>query len=458
MIPIVAAHDPFRNDLSPRTVRRAAAALVTTLVEALPPAASARAGGIAAELARRLSRRPTARLVEGLDLALVLVADHGLAASTLAARVAANTRAPVYSSVQAAIAALQGPRHGFATPWAEELLTEVATGRSVDVVVEEHLRRGRVALVLRLRSGWRSARRAAARGDACAWRPSTRTRTISTLLELRRAARDAAGGRRVRLCSVCARLRPRSGEAARRSSRSVGPPAGSRTRSRSTRRRRRFACARRMSDPIPPTRSHVRRLAAWSSARRRRRSGSMHVEPPILVLPNAWDVASAKALAALDGCRALATSSAAVARSLGFEDGERAPGAVMVEAAGRIAQRGRRPGDRRSRARLRRSCRHGARRLGRRPRRDQLRGLDPRGARRRRRAGRRDSRDPRRRSRPRDQRTGRHLPRHRPRRRRRGARARPTPTSPPARTASTRSSRRSARSPRSCSGSRGRST
>ena len=63
----------------------------------------------------------------------------------------------------------------------------------------------------------------------------------------------------------------------------------------------------------------------------------MHVEPPILVLPNAWDVASAKALAALDGCRALATSSAAVARSLGFEDGERAPGAVMVEAAGRIA-------------------------------------------------------------------------------------------------------------------------
>ena len=64
----------------------------------------------------------------------------------------------------------------------------------------------------------------------------------------------------------------------------------------------------------------------------------MHVEPPILVLPNAWDVASAKALAALDGCRALATSSAAVARSLGFEDGERAPGAVMIEAAGRIAQ------------------------------------------------------------------------------------------------------------------------
>src|SRR5580765_2872928 len=63
----------------------------------------------------------------------------------------------------------------------------------------------------------------------------------------------------------------------------------------------------------------------------------MHLEPPILVLPNAWDVASANVLAAVKGCRALATSSAAVARSLGFEDGERAPAAEMVEAARRIA-------------------------------------------------------------------------------------------------------------------------
>ena len=57
----------------------------------------------------------------------------------------------------------------------------------------------------------------------------------------------------------------------------------------------------------------------------------------MLVLPNAWDVA-ARGARRRPGCRALATSSAAVARSLGFEDGERAPGHVMVEAAGRIAQ------------------------------------------------------------------------------------------------------------------------
>jgi 2-methylisocitrate lyase-like PEP mutase family enzyme len=63
----------------------------------------------------------------------------------------------------------------------------------------------------------------------------------------------------------------------------------------------------------------------------------LHLKPPILVLPNAWDVASAKKLAALPGCRALATTSAAVARSLGWEDGEGAPAEEMLRANERIA-------------------------------------------------------------------------------------------------------------------------
>jgi 2-methylisocitrate lyase-like PEP mutase family enzyme len=63
----------------------------------------------------------------------------------------------------------------------------------------------------------------------------------------------------------------------------------------------------------------------------------LHLKPPILVLPNAWDVASAKQFAALPGCRALATTSAAVARSLGWEDGEQAPVEEMLRANERIA-------------------------------------------------------------------------------------------------------------------------
>ena len=63
----------------------------------------------------------------------------------------------------------------------------------------------------------------------------------------------------------------------------------------------------------------------------------MHRAPPLLVLPNAWDVASARVFAALPGCRALATSSAAVARSLGWEDGEQAPVEEMLSVVERIA-------------------------------------------------------------------------------------------------------------------------
>jgi 2-methylisocitrate lyase-like PEP mutase family enzyme len=64
----------------------------------------------------------------------------------------------------------------------------------------------------------------------------------------------------------------------------------------------------------------------------------MHREPPILVLPNAWDVASARAFAQVKGVRAIATTSAAVARSLGWDDGEKAPAAEMIETAKRIAE------------------------------------------------------------------------------------------------------------------------
>jgi len=63
----------------------------------------------------------------------------------------------------------------------------------------------------------------------------------------------------------------------------------------------------------------------------------LHHEPELLVLPNAWDVASAVALAAVPGVRALATTSGGVSRSLGFEDEENAPAGEMLRVAGRIA-------------------------------------------------------------------------------------------------------------------------
>lgn len=59
---------------------------------------------------------------------------------------------------------------------------------------------------------------------------------------------------------------------------------------------------------------------------------------PILVLPNVWDVGSALVVAALPGCRALATTSSGVAASLGYPDGERIPADEMLAAVDRIAR------------------------------------------------------------------------------------------------------------------------
>jgi 2-methylisocitrate lyase-like PEP mutase family enzyme len=64
---------------------------------------------------------------------------------------------------------------------------------------------------------------------------------------------------------------------------------------------------------------------------------SMHQAPPILVLPNAWDVVSAR-LFVKAGAKAIATTSAGIAVSLGYPDGEKIPRALMLEAIARIAR------------------------------------------------------------------------------------------------------------------------
>jgi 2-methylisocitrate lyase-like PEP mutase family enzyme len=62
----------------------------------------------------------------------------------------------------------------------------------------------------------------------------------------------------------------------------------------------------------------------------------LHHGPRILALPNAWDVVSARILEEL-GYPAIATSSAAVAFSLGYPDGQRISRGEMLEVVTRIA-------------------------------------------------------------------------------------------------------------------------
>jgi 2-methylisocitrate lyase-like PEP mutase family enzyme len=62
----------------------------------------------------------------------------------------------------------------------------------------------------------------------------------------------------------------------------------------------------------------------------------LHRGPHILVLPNAWDVASARILEEL-GFPAIATTSAGIAFSLGYPDGQRVSRDQMLEVVARIA-------------------------------------------------------------------------------------------------------------------------
>jgi len=64
--------------------------------------------------------------------------------------------------------------------------------------------------------------------------------------------------------------------------------------------------------------------------------GRLHREPGILVLPNAWDVITARVIETA-GFSAIATSSAGVAWALGYVDGERISRGEMLAVVRRIA-------------------------------------------------------------------------------------------------------------------------
>ena len=158
------AGDELRLELRPPAVTAAGRSLIAGLVDCLPrpapprPAGPGReepdrgrggselprpAGSIAARLWRGLSPLdPAPGLVGVVDAALVLLADHELAASTVAARVAASVRADPYAVASAGLAVVSGTLHGGASLGIEELLDEVDRADQAASVVGARLRRG----------------------------------------------------------------------------------------------------------------------------------------------------------------------------------------------------------------------------------------------------------------------------------------------------------------------------
>jgi citrate synthase len=144
----LACTEPLRFDLRPSAVLAHGRLLLTTLVEALPPLAKGRGAvatgqGVAARMWPRLSSLPPSRThTRLLDAALVLLADHELATSTLAARVAASTRADPYAVVLAGLGAVSGALHGGAAMRVQQLLRSAESAASPEVAVGLALRGG----------------------------------------------------------------------------------------------------------------------------------------------------------------------------------------------------------------------------------------------------------------------------------------------------------------------------
>ena len=108
--------------------------------EPIAPSASA---GHAEDYLRMLTgRTPSEAKVHALEDYLVLLADHGMNASTFALRVVLSTSSDLVSGFTAAIGALKGPAHGGAPSKVADMLDAVGDASAADRWVSDALARG----------------------------------------------------------------------------------------------------------------------------------------------------------------------------------------------------------------------------------------------------------------------------------------------------------------------------
>jgi citrate synthase len=81
------------------------------------------------------------RAAEIMNAAFILQAEHGLNASTFAARITAGTDADMHAAVTAAFGALKGPKHGGATDGTMRMLDEIGSPDHVEAFVDRGVER-----------------------------------------------------------------------------------------------------------------------------------------------------------------------------------------------------------------------------------------------------------------------------------------------------------------------------
>lgn len=87
-------------------------------------------------------QEPTSAQTEALETYLKLTMEHGMNASTFAARVTISTESDLVSAMVSALGTMKGPLHGGAPSGVIDLLDKINTEDRIDAVITEKLERG----------------------------------------------------------------------------------------------------------------------------------------------------------------------------------------------------------------------------------------------------------------------------------------------------------------------------
>lgn len=139
-------HDPANSRAEAIRLVAAFPTLVATywrLLNAKPPVAPRPDLSHAANyLAMLTGTEPTAAQTRALDTYLNTVVDHGLNASTFAARVIISTQSDLVSAIVGAVGALKGPLHGGAPGPALEMVFEIGSEERAEAYLRAKLEQG----------------------------------------------------------------------------------------------------------------------------------------------------------------------------------------------------------------------------------------------------------------------------------------------------------------------------
>jgi citrate synthase len=152
MVSGLAQLDPHADDLSPEQVERIGMRVTAKLPALIAAWDRARRGlapiGPDANLTHAANflymlhgQAPSPAAVRAFDTYLVLLAEHGLNASTFAARVAIGAGADVYCAIVAAIGTLKGLLHGGANQKAMETFLQIGVPENAGDYIEAKLAR-----------------------------------------------------------------------------------------------------------------------------------------------------------------------------------------------------------------------------------------------------------------------------------------------------------------------------